>query len=78
MTIAEPTRPQTDPQRFLDCQETLAPFVRILIANAVAAKWSAIEATEAIIVLAEHDALCMGDRAWTNDMLLRFVSDRDS
>ena len=78
MTIARPTRPQTDPQRFLDCQEALAPFVRKLIAKAVAANWSAIEATEAIIVLAEHDALSMGDKAWTNGMLLRFVADRKS
>ncbi|MBZ5763679.1 hypothetical protein LAV84_29900 [Rhizobium sp. VS19-DR104.2] len=78
MTIAKPTRPPTDPQRFLDCQEALSPFVLKLIADAVDAEWSPIEATEAIIVLAEQDALHKGATVWINEMLLRFVTDPKS
>lgn len=60
MAIAKPIRPLTDPQRFLDCQGALSPLVLKLIADAVDAEWSPIEATEAIIVLAEQDALSKG------------------
>ena len=69
MTINEPTKPVTDPQRFSDCQEALEPYVQGIIAFAVAAKWGEIEATEAIIALAEHHVLSIGAKDEVNSRI---------
>ena len=61
--IRQPNRAKTDAKRFADCQDALEPYVQGLIALAVAAKWGDIEATEAIIALAEQHVISIGSSA---------------
>lgn len=70
--IPPPKRPAGDPDRFLECQESLEVAFQSLIARAVEAGWTEAETCAAVIELTDHHMLAMVENDYIAEQIATY------